>query len=134
MQMRVADYLPKFIHDYGVRHIFMLSGGGIMHLTDGLACNRDIETICLHHEQAVSMAVEAYARYTGLFGAAYFTTGPGATNALTGLACAWLDSVPCLFVSGQVKRKESLYLAGFPGFRQIGVQEINMLPMVQSIT
>ena len=134
MQMRVADYLPKFIHDYGVRHIFMLSGGGIMHLTDGLACNRDIETICLHHEQAVSMAVEAYARYTGRFGAAYFTTGPGATNALTGLAGAWLDSVPCLFVSGQVKRKETVYRAGIPGLRQIGVQEINILPIVQSIT
>jgi acetolactate synthase-1/2/3 large subunit len=132
-QMRVADYLPKFIRDRGVRHVFMLSGGGIMHLTDGLACNRDIEAICLHHEQAVSMAVEAYARHRGGLGAAYFTTGPGATNALTGLAGAWLDSVPCLFVSGQVKRKETVYRAGIPALRQIGVQEINILPIVRSI-
>jgi len=134
MQTRVADYLAKFIHDYGVRHVFMLSGGGIMHLTDGLACNKELETICLHHEQAVSMAVESYARFTGHFGVGYYTTGPGATNALTGLAGAWLDSVPCMFISGQVKRKEAVYRAGIPGLRQIGVQEINILPIVHSIT
>ncbi len=118
----------------GVRHVFMLSGGGIMHLTDGLACARGLAPICLHHEQAVSMAVEAYARLTGRFGAGYFTTGPGATNAITGLAGAWLDSVPCLFVSGQVKRAETVHLSGIPGMRQIGVQEINILPIVRSIT
>ena len=134
MMMRVADYIAKFIYDCGVRHVFVLSGGGIMHLTDGLACNKDLKVICLHHEQAVSMAIEAYSRATGNLGVGYFTTGPGATNALTGLAGAWLDSVPCLFISGQVKRKETVYKAKIRGLRQFGVQEINILPIVESIT
>lgn len=132
--MRVADYIAKFIYDYGVKHVFMLSGGGIMHLTDGLACNKSLKVICLHHEQAVSMALEAYSRATEHFGVGYFTTGPGATNALTGLAGAWLDSVPCLFISGQVKRREAVYKMNISGLRQIGVQEINILPIVESIT
>lgn len=134
MTMRVADYIAKFIYDCGVKHVFMLSGGGIMHLTDGLACNKNLKAICLHHEQAVSMAVEAYSRATGNFGVGYFTTGPGATNALTGLAGAWLDSVPCLFISGQVKRRETVYRAKIPKLRQFGVQEINILPIIKPIT
>jgi acetolactate synthase-1/2/3 large subunit len=134
MKTRVCDYIAKFIRDYWVKDVFMLSGGGIMHLTDGLACNKDLNTICLHHEQSASMALEAYARTTGLLGVGFFTTGPGATNALTGLAGAWLDSVPCLFISGQVKRKEAVYTMGIPGLRQVGVQEINILPIVESIT
>lgn len=134
MVIRVADYIAKFIHNNGVKHVFMLSGGGIMHLTDGLACNKDLKIFCLHHEQAVSMAIEAYSRTTGNFGVGYFTTGPGATNALTGLAGAWLDSVPCLFISGQVKRKETVYKAKIPGLRQIGVQEFNIIPIIKSVT
>lgn len=132
--MRVADFIAKFIHDIGVKHVFMLTGGGIMHLTDGVACNKDLQVVCCHHEQASAMALEAYARMTGNFGVGYFTTGPGATNAITGLAGAWLDSVPCLFISGQVKRKEAVYNARIPGLRQFGVQEINILPIVESIT
>jgi len=134
MAIRVADFLAKFIYDYGVRHVFMLSGSGMMHLTDGLACNKGLKVICLHHEQAVSMAIEAYSRATGNFGVGYVTSGPGATNALTGLAGAWLDSVPCLFVSGQAKRKETVYKANIPGLRQIGVQEFNILPIIGPIT
>jgi len=132
--MRVSDYIASFIEKSGVKDIFLLSGGGIMHLTDGLACNKNLRVTCFHHEQAASMAMDAYARVTGHFSAGYFTTGPGATNALTGLAGAWLDSVPCLFISGQVKRKEAVYNAGIKGLRQIGVQEINILSMVRSVT
>ncbi len=132
--MRVADFIAKFIHNIGVKHVFMLTGGGIMHLTDGVACNKDLQVVCCHHEQASAMALEAYARMTGHYGVGYFTTGPGATNAITGLAGAWLDSVPCLFISGQVKRKEAVYNAKIPGLRQFGVQEINILPIVESIT
>jgi len=134
MVIRVADYVAKFIYNIGVRDVFILAGGGIMHLTDGLVCNKKIKIICLHHEQSISMAIEAYSRVTGNFGVGYFTTGPGATNALTGLAGAWLDSVPCLFISGQAKRKETTYKAKIPGIRQIGVQEINIIPIVKSIT
>ncbi|MCK4994833.1 MAG: thiamine pyrophosphate-binding protein [Candidatus Omnitrophica bacterium] len=134
MKIRVSDYIAEFICKYGVKDVFMLSGGGIMHLTDGLACNKKLNVFCLHHEQAVSMAIETYARTTGNFGVGYFTTGPGATNSLTGLAGAWLDSVPCLFISGQVKRRETVLKAKIPGLRQIGVQEINIVPIVESIT
>lgn len=132
--MRVADFLAKFIYDQGVKHVFMLSGSGMMHLTDGLACNKDLKVICLHHEQAISMAIEAYSRATANFGVGYVTSGPGTTNTLTGLAGAWLDSVPCLFISGQAKRKETVYKAKIPGLRQIGVQEFNILPIIDSIT
>lgn len=131
--VRVADYIADFIYNYGVKDVFMLSGGGMMHLTDGLACKKELNVFCLHHEQAASMALEAYSRTTGNFGVGYFTTGPGATNALTGLAGAWLDSVPCLFISGQAKIKETVYKAQIPGLRQIGVQEINIIPIIKSI-
>lgn len=132
--MRVCDYIAKFIYERGTKDVFMLSGGGIMHLTDGLACHKELNIYCLHHEQSVSMAIEAYSRLTGQMGVGYFTTGPGATNAITGLAGAWLDSAPCLFISGQVKRREATFVIGIPGIRQVGVQEINILPIVSSIT
>jgi acetolactate synthase-1/2/3 large subunit len=134
MKMRVADYIPKFIEGLGIEDVFLLSGGGIMHLTDGLACNENIKVTCFHHEQAAAMAMDAYSRITGNFAVGYFTTGPGATNAITGCAGAWLDSVPCLFISGQVKRKDSVYNLGIDGLRQVGVQEINILPIINSIT
>jgi acetolactate synthase-1/2/3 large subunit len=134
MKMRVADYILQFLEQQGVNDVFLLSGGGIMHLTDGLANNKNINVTCFHHEQAEAMAMDAYARISGKFGVGYFTTGPGATNAITGCAGAWLDSVPCLFISGQTKRKESVYNLGITGLRQVGVQEINILPIIQSIT
>jgi acetolactate synthase-1/2/3 large subunit len=134
MKTRVADYIAKFIEGIGVKDIFLLSGGGIMHLTDGLACNKNLKVTCFHHEQAAAMAMDAYSRITGNFAVGYYTTGPGATNALTGVAGAWLDSVPCMFISAQAKRKQSVYNSGIKGLRQISVQEINILPMVESIT
>lgn len=132
--LRVADYIAKYIFDRGVKHVFMLSGGGIMYLTDALVCHGEIKAICLHHEQSVSMAVEAYAKAKGHFGVGYFTSGPGTTNALTGLVSAWLDSVSCLFISGQAKRSETTFKAGIPGLRQFGVQEFNILPLVKFVT
>ena len=132
--IRVSDFIATFIHDMGVKHVFMLTGGGIMNLTDGVACNKDLNAVCCHHEQASSMALEAYARVTGHFGVGYFTTGPGATNALTGLVGAWMDTVPCLFISGQVKKRETIYNVKISGLRQFGVQEVNILPIVESVT
>jgi len=104
-----------------------------MHLTDGLTSNNKLNPICLHHEQAVAMAVDGYARATENLGVGYFTTGPGVTNALTGLAGAWQDSVPALYISGQVKRSETTHNAKILGLRQFGVQEINVIPLVESI-
>lgn len=122
--MRVADFIANFIYEeLGVHHVFILTGAGIMHLTDGIAKHGKIKAICPHHEQTSSMALEAYSRVTENFGVGYFTTGPGSTNAITGLGGAWQDSVPCLFISGQVKRSESSYNSGISGLRQFGVQE-----------
>lgn len=131
----VADYITSFVSDVlGVKDVFLVTGGGIMFLTDSLARNERLNTICTHHEQSAAMALEAYSRATGDFGVGYFTTGPGATNALTGVVGAWQDSVPCLFVAGQVKRKETVHLSGIPGLRQYGVQEVDVLPIVESVT
>ena len=133
--MRVADFLAKFIvEELGVEHVFTLTGAGIMHLTDGLASNKKIKTICPHHEQTASMALEAYSRATENFGVGIFTTGPGSTNAITGLAGAWQDSVPCLFISGQVKVAEASSQSGIKKLRQFGVQELDIIPIVESIT
>ncbi len=130
--MRVCDYIAKFLVNQGVTDVFMVSGGGLMFLTDGLACNKDIKVTCCHHEQAVAMAVCAYAKYKG-FGCGYLTTGCGGTNAMTGLLNAWQDNTPCIFISGQCKRKETLQNVGVKT-RQIGVQEADIVTLVSSIT
>ncbi|MCL5886990.1 MAG: thiamine pyrophosphate-binding protein [Actinobacteria bacterium] len=131
----VADYITSYVSDtLGVQDVFLVTGGGIMFLTDSLARNEKLRKVCTHHEQAAAMALEAYSRSTGKLGVGYFTTGPGATNALTGLVGAWQDSVPCLFVAGQVKRKETVRLSGIAGLRQYGVQEVDILPIVESVT
>jgi len=132
--IRVSDYIALFISDYlGLRDIFMLSGAGSMHLTDGVACNPKLRAICVHHEQSASMALEAYARTNENFGVGYFSTGPAALNALTGLGGAWQDTVPCLFISGQVKRSTCSHTEGVPGLRQFGVQELDIIPVVSSL-
>ena len=133
--MRVADFVAKFIlEELDVKHVFTLTGAGIMHLTDGLACNKKLKTICPHHEQTASMALEAYSRATENFGVGIFTTGPGSTNTITGLAGAWQDSVPCLFISGQVKLAEASSQSRIKKLRQFGVQELDIIPIVESIT
>ncbi len=132
--MRVVDYIASFISDeLGVKDVFMLTGAGSMHLTDGVACNPKLRAICVHHEQSASMALEAYARANENFAVGYFSTGPAATNALTGLGGAWQDSVPCLFISGQVKRSETGFSSDVSNLRQFGVQELNIIPVVQSL-
>lgn len=132
--IRVSDYIAQFISDrLGVTDIFMLSGAGSMHLTDGVACNPKLRAICVHHEQSASMALEAYARTNENFGVGYFSTGPAALNALTGLGGAWQDTVPCLFISGQVKRSTCSHTEGVEGLRQFGVQELDIIPVVSSL-
>jgi acetolactate synthase I/II/III large subunit len=119
------------IADRGVKHVFMVPGGGAMHLNDSLGKNPQVDFVCNHHEQASAIAAEAYARVTGHLGLALVTTGPGGTNAITGVAGAWLDSTPCMFISGQVKRAD---LAAGRGLRQLGVQEIDIISLVTPIT
>jgi acetolactate synthase-1/2/3 large subunit len=132
--IRVSDYIAQFISDrLGIKDIFMLSGAGSMHLTDGVACNPKLRAICVHHEQSASMALEAYARTNESFGVGYFSTGPAALNALTGLGGAWQDTVSCLFISGQVKRSTCSHTEGVTGLRQFGVQELDIIPVVSSL-
>jgi acetolactate synthase-1/2/3 large subunit len=102
-----------------------------MHLVDSIGRCRDIEYVCNLHEQACAVAADAYGQYTNNLGVAVVTTGPGGTNTLTGVAAAWLDSTPCLFISGQVKRAD---LPGNRGVRQMGFQELNIVRIVQSFT
>ena len=134
--MKLSDYVIAFVADLGVKHVFLVPGGGAMHLNDSLSRRDDIEFVCNLHEQASAIAAENYAKGTNHLGVALVTTGPGATNAITGLVGAWLDSTPCMFISGQVKRTDRIYDAdGFPlGVRQVGVQEVDIVPIVQSVT
>ena len=133
--MRVADWIIKRLADEGLRHMFLLPGGGAMYLNDALACEPRITPVPCHHEQACGIAAEAYGR-TGHpdnpgFGVVLVTTGPGATNVITPVAGAWIDSIPLLVISGQVKRADRL--AGRP-LRQGGVQEVDVIPMVSGVT
>lgn len=129
---KVSDYVISFIAKTGVKHIFMLTGGGCMHLVDSIGRNKDIKYICTLHEQAAAIAAEAYARITDNIGVAVVTSGPGGTNTLTGVIGAWLDSIPILIVSGQVKLETTIF--NNPKLRQLGDQEINIVDIVKPVT
>lgn len=132
--MRVADYIFKTLADKGVKHVFLVTGGGAMHLNDALGKESRIQYICNLHEQACAMAAEGYARITGSPGILNVTTGPGGTNALTGVAGAWLDSIPMLVISGQVKRATTIAACPELQLRQLGDQELNIVDVVRPIT
>jgi acetolactate synthase-1/2/3 large subunit len=134
--LRLADYVMQFVAGQGVKHVFLVVGGGAMHLNDALARCAELQYICNHHEQASAIAAEAYAKATNNLGVCMVTTGPGGTNAITGLAGAWFDSTSCLFLSGQVKRADRMFKAdGTPlGVRQRGIQEIDIVSVVRSLT
>ncbi len=130
--MRVADYLISRLADLGLRDVFFLPGGGAMYLDDALACERRLNPVACHHEQACGIAAEANGRTNAAgFGVAIVTTGPGATNVLTPVAGAWIESLPMLVISGQVKRPDAL--RGRP-LRQSGVQEVDVVAMVKPVT
>jgi acetolactate synthase-1/2/3 large subunit len=130
-RIKVSDYVMDFIAKKGVKHVFMLAGGGAMHLNDSLGRCKGLQYVCNLHEQACAIAAEAYSRVTNQLGAALVTTGPGGTNTITGVAGAWLDSTPVLFISGQVKRAD---LKRDSGVRILGVQEIDIVSIVKTIT
>jgi acetolactate synthase-1/2/3 large subunit len=134
--MRVADYIAQFIaeHEQTAKTVFMVSGGGNMHLIDALGLNENLMYVCNHHEQACAMAAEGYARVTNQIGVAYVTTGPGGTNAITGVMGAWVDSIPMLIVSGQVKFQTTIASQPELNLRQLGDQEINIVDIVRPIT
>jgi acetolactate synthase I/II/III large subunit len=135
--MKLSDYVFQFVADQGVQHVFLVTGGGAMHLNASLAGEKRITPICNSHEQASAMCAESYAKAVNGLGVALVTTGPGGTNAITGVAGAWLDSTPTLFLSGQVKRPDRMFdaVTGSPlGMRQLGVQEVDIVSIVKPIT
>ena len=129
--MKLSDYVFNFLSQLGVGRVFMLPGGGAMHLVDSLGKCEGLEFVSCLHEQACAIAAEAHARVTGKPGAVLVTTGPGGTNAMTGVAGAWLESTPCIFISGQVKRAD---LKTGLGIRQLGPQELDIVALVSPIT
>lgn len=129
--VRLADYVFARVRDEGVDSVFLVPGGGAMYLVDALGQNKDLRYVPTHHEQAAAIAAEAYSRINGHLGCVLVTTGPGATNAITGVTGAWIESVPLLVISGQVKRAD---LMGDSGVRQKGPQEVDIVSMVKPIT
>jgi len=131
--IRVADFIARTVEKQGSDSFFMLSGGMMMHLMDAFG-RTGMRYYCNHHEQASAMAADAYARQSGKLGVCLATSGPGATNLLTGLVGAYQDSVPVLFLTGQCKRKETIRYRGIKGLRQCGFLETDIVPIVESVT
>jgi acetolactate synthase-1/2/3 large subunit len=130
-KLKLADYVIEFIVKEGVHHVFELIGGAITHLLDSVYLREDITCISVHHEQAAAFAAEAYARVNGELGVAMATSGPGALNLVTGIGSCYFDSVPCLFITGQVNTYE--YKFERP-IRQVGFQETDIVSIVRPIT
>jgi len=132
--LRLADYVIQKLVEHGVRHIFLVTGGGAMHLNDAIAREPRLRYTCNHHEQASAMAAEGYARVTGTVGVVNVTAGPGGLNALNGVFGAFTDSIPMLVISGQAKRETAMASYDLPGLRQLGDQEVDIVHAVQKIT
>lgn len=126
--MKLSDYIWQFLADY-VKHVFLVPGGGCMHLVDSLGQNKRLTYVNCLHEQAAGMAAEAYAQFNGL-GVCLVTSGPGGTNAITACASAWTNSMPVLFISGQC----NTYQMKTEGQRFNGMQELDIISMVKPIT
>src|SRR3989338_4203555 len=119
--MKLSDFVADFLAKEGIKHVFGLTGGAVVHLFDSVDKHPSLEAIFNHHEQAGAFAAEAYSKINGM-GACFTTTGPGVTNTITGLAAAWLDSVPCIYVSGQTRLEHTTLNKSI---RQLGTQQLD---------
>ena len=138
MKIRLADYVASFLVEKGVTDVFSVVGGGAMHLNDALGHKEGLHVLYNHHEQACAIAAEAYARYENKIAAVCVTTGPGGTNALTGVCCGWLDSIPMFIISGQVRydttaRYTERFTEGLP-LRAVGDQEYDITKAASKMT
>lgn len=133
MKIKVAQYITDFFIEHGVKHVFTVTGGGAMHLNDALGHSQELQCVYNHHEQACAMAAEGYARLTGKVAAVCVTSGPGGTNAITGVLGGWQDSIPMFVVSGQVKRETTTWSTEVP-LRQLGDQEFQIVDCVKNMT
>src|ERR1700722_2783314 len=130
--VRVAGYIAQLLADDGIEHVFMVTGGGAMHPNDALGREPRLTTVFNHHEQACAIAAESYARLSGRPAAVNVTTGPGGINALNGVFGAYVDSIPMVVVSGQVKR-ETLITSYETPLRQIGDQEVDIVALASPV-
>lgn len=128
-KIKLSDYLFVILEKLGIKHVFYLPGGGAMHLVDSLS-RSSITPVCMLHEQAAGIAADAYGQLTDELGVCLVTTGPGVTNAITAATAAWLDSTPCLFISGQVKTTD---LNKTGNLRQYGFQQVNTAALVAPV-
>lgn len=133
MTKKVAHIIADFLVEKGVKHVFTVTGGGAMHLNDALGHKEGLISIYNHHEQASSIAAEGYARLTGDIAVCCVTSGPGGTNAITGVMGGYLDSIPMFVLSGQVKRETTLWSTDVP-LRQLGDQEFPIIDSVKNMT
>jgi acetolactate synthase I/II/III large subunit len=132
--IKVSDLIVNELVRYGIKHVFMITGGGAMHLNDSVGKNKNLTYICNHHEQASAIAAEGYARITGRLAVVFVTTGPGGLNTLTGVMGQWTDSVPVLYISGQVKYETTIDSCRSIGLRQLGDQEVDIISIVKPLT
>ena len=133
MKQRLADYIADFFAANNITDVFTVTGGGAMHLNDAFGHHQQLHCTYNHHEQACAIAAEGYARYSGNIAAVCVTTGPGGTNAITGVLGGWLDSIPMFVVSGQVKFSTTIKSTHVP-LRQLGDQEFNIIDCVKTMT
>lgn len=131
--MRLADYVAQTLARHGIKHVFLVTGGGAMHLNDAIGRCKELEYVCCHHEQGCAIAAESYYRLTNRLAAVNVTTGPGGTNAVTGVFGAYVDSLGMIVISGQVKRETTVRSTGL-ALRQMGDQEVDIVRMVEGIT
>ena len=134
MRIKVAEYISQFLVNHGIKDCFMVTGGGAMHLDDALGHQDGLHCIFNHHEQACAIAAEGYTRMTGKLAAVCVTSGPGGTNAITGVMGGWLDSIPMFVISGQVKRETTIWSCPELGLRQLGDQEFDIIHSVSNMT
>ena len=133
MKIKVSEYIAEFFVRNGVTDVFMITGGGAMHLDDAIGHKEGITCTYDHHEQACAIAAEGYARLTGKVAPVCVTSGPGGTNAITGVVGAWQDSIPMFVISGQVKRETTTKYCDVP-LRQLGDQEFQITDSVSNCT
>ena len=129
--MKISDYVMEYLASLGIDTVFCVTGGGAMHLNNSLGQSKRLKGVFMLHEQGASIAAEAYARIHEGYGACLVTSGPGATNAVTGCVGCYIDSIPAIFISGQAKRTD---LVGDQKIRQFGIQEVDIISIVESYT
>lgn len=133
MKEKVSNYIAQFLVNHGISHVFTVTGGGAMHLNDGLGHQKGLTCIYNHHEQACAIAAESYARIHNKIAAVCVTTGPGGTNAITGVVGGYLDSIPMLILSGQVRYDTTARSTGL-NIRALGDQEFDIVKAVDCMT